>query len=458
MSRQPAKAKYTPKQVWSVFERYLPESVIDRILKQMGVRFYKRLFPPMVVIWGFIFQRLNHDHSCDAYVAYLSGDADNPLRCIAQTAGKAMSESTAAYCKARRRLPAKLANAALQSSAQLVGEILNGAGKWQGYAVYLLDGSTIRLVAEAELIEYYGQPAGRRGKSHWPALRTVAAFDLFSGAAQAVADGPYAAGEYGPGVEVIGQLPEGCVVMGDQLFGIYRFVQVAYHSHQEAIFRIQAGHVRRWVKSQLPSGTDLHVVWSPSKDDKTEPGLPALDIPGRLIYVRIEQPGFRPIDLYLFTTLTDAEQFPAHQIIHLYGLRWNVELDLRHVKTTLQMETLSGKSVDIVQKELRFGLLAYNLIRGLMAEAALQVGLCPLQLSFARCWRRVANLRHHSSAPLTDEAHCDLLTRLAACRLPVRRKLRVEPRAVWGKPQPYPFLKGSRQLARQACLQEKLKC
>jgi len=108
------------------------------------------------------------------------------------------------------------------------------------------------------------------------------------------------------------------------------------------------------------------------------------------------------------------------------------------------MELLTGKSVDIIRKEWTLGLLAYNLIRGLMSQAALRAGLSPLYLSVARCWRRVVATAHRppsdQSATAREQAGQALLDRLATCRLPVRTQLRFEPRAVWPKPHQYPVV------------------
>jgi Transposase DDE domain len=167
------------------------------------------------------------------------------------------------------------------------------------------------------------------------------------------------------------------------------------------------------------------------------------------------------MDVSLFTTLTDREQFPALRITQLYARRYQVELDLRQVKTVLEMEALEGKSVEMVRKELYWGLTAYNLIRALMAEAAQRSGLPPLRLSFTRCWRRICDTARILTNLLTDRQQQDgpaliddLLDRLATCRLPKRKKQRHEPRAVWGKPQPYAYLKGSRQEAREELLKQ----
>lgn len=185
--------------------------------------------------------------------------------------------------------------------------------------------------------------------------------------------------------------------------------------------------------------------------------MPAPSIAGRLIYVRLEKEGFRPIDIYLFATLTDRQAFPLSEVLALYGQRWNVELDLRHVKTMLDMEALEAKSVDVVRKELLLGLLAHNLLRGLMAVAARQAQRSPLELSLAQCWRRTTDacrsLPPDALPAEVERVLARLLLRLGNCVLPKRKRERFEPRAVWGRPRVYPTIKGSRKDARQAWLE-----
>ena len=443
MSRQSAGPQYTPEQVWPIFERFLPQRVIDSLLARVAQRFYRRLFPPLVVLWGFIYQRLQADHTCDAFVSYLTSGAAPHL--YAPAAGeRRMSENTAAYCKARKRLPLAVAQGALRHTAQVASTSLGPSGLWHERRVVLLDGSTVRLTAEEALITHYGVPKGQHGASHWPRLRTVGAFDLYSGALGEVVEGPYAETEQTLAIQLMRTAQAATLWLGDQLFGIYHLVQVVVACRQDAVFRIQASHIRRWTKSKLPSGSDLDVVWTPSPADQLEDDLPTVPIAGRLLYVQIVHPGFRPIDIYLFTTLTNRHQYPAEEIVKLYARRWHVELNLRHVKTTLAMELLTGKSVDIIRKEWTLGLLAYNLVRGLMSQAALHAGLSPLYLSFARCWRRIVATAHRppsaQSATTREQMEQALLDRLATCRLPVRIQLRFEPRAVWPKPHQYPYL------------------
>jgi len=135
-----------------------------------------------------------------------------------------------------------------------------------------------------------------------------------------------------------------------------------------------------------------------------------------------------------------------------------VELDLRYVKSTLDVDLLNAKSVPMVQKELWAGLATYNLVRICMAMAAREAGLTPPSLSFAKCWRRVHRmlcaLRPTGTPDEVAERLRQLLSRLAKCRLQRRELLRVEPRAVRRRPAVYPALKGSRDKARQLALRK----
>lgn len=464
MSKQSAPLKYTPEELWIVFQRWLPIQVIQQLVNDYlswsrpKRGFYQRLFPPWVSLWGFVFQRLNPDHSCDAFVSYLNTQAAAGQ----PTSHSTRSESTAAYCKARQRLPVCVASKALRRSAEALQAEWGEAGRWHGFRVNLFDGSTLRLSASQPLSEHYGVASNQYGPSHWPILRLVAGFDLFCGAVWQVVEGPYRWGEHRLACLLIRSLGAGFLHIGDRGFGVYHLLQVIQASQSQALLRLKKTQARRLGAGSLHSGCDLDRVWSPSRYDDCEPDLPSPAIAGRLIYLRLTKNGFRPIDLYLFTTLTDREAYPAAELVALYGQRWQAELNLRHVKTTLEMESLAGKSVDIVRKDLVLGLLAYNLIRGLIGLAAQQAQRLPLELSLARCWRRIVDscyrLGVHPSAGERQMALETLLERLGRCRLPKRKHERFEPRAVWGKPRVYPTIKGSREQARQAWFEMMAKC
>ena len=445
-----------PGKVIPLFQRLLTTGLVTELVAATGQRFYQRLFTPLVILWGFLFQRLNPDHTCDAAVSYFaSGAADG----LCPQLSERMSDNTAGYCKARARLPLGVIQGALRHTVQVIQAEAGPAGLWHGRRVILMDGSTLQLSAEDELVEHYGRPHNQHGEAHWPLLRIVVGFDLWNGTFVGVAEGPYAESEQSLAVTVLTEAEPGSLWVGDRNFGMYRLLQVSHARSVDMHVRLNtriAKALARQAHQQLRSGDDVLIEWTPSPQTSVEPGLPVAPIAGRLIYVRLERPGFRPCDLYLFTTLTDQTLYPLVELVQLYARRWDVELDLRHVKTTLDMEILTGKSVDMVRKELWAGLLAYNLIRGLMGRAAQRAGVAPGALSFACCWRRIVDTLRALPQPLTHERVAvilnRLLKRLGLCRLPKRPKFRIEPRAVWGQPQPYPRIKGSRAEARQAVL------
>ena len=98
----------------------------------------------------------------------------------------------------------------------------------------------------------------------------------------------------------------------------------------------------------------------------------------------IRQKGFRPKEIILVTTLLNPKVYTKAKLAQLYQFRWEVEVDLRHVKTTLGMEMLRGKTPQMVRKEIYVHLMAYNLLRALMWQASKRAGVSPLRVSMHR--------------------------------------------------------------------------
>ena len=151
----------------------------------------------------------------------------------------------------------------------------------------------------------------------------------------------------------------------------------------------------------------------------------------------------------LVTTLLCPKKTPKEALKLLYRQRWNVELDLRHIKTTLGMETLSCRTPDMAIKEIWVYLLAYNLIRLLMAHAALSVGCLPRQLSFKHALQLYDAWRHHRFDDTEDDPCQDLLRLIAQQRV-ANRPGRVEPRVVKRRPKPFPLMTQPRAVLREA--------
>ena len=181
---------------------------------------------------------------------------------------------------------------------------------------------------------------------------------------------------------------------------------------------------------------------------------------GRLVGVCLRRPGFRTQWLYLFTTLSDTALFAATELVALYGVRWHVELNLRYLKAQMGLGQLEVKSARMAIKQWYAGLLAYNLIRGVMLWSAATARVAPLKLSFAQARRLVREtLRawQRTTDPSVRQALWErLLEDVAATRPPRRKKSRPnEPRCKRRVPEVFPVLRGTRAQARQL-LQEQL--
>ncbi|MBM4046546.1 MAG: IS4 family transposase [Planctomycetes bacterium] len=459
-SKPNAAPKFKSEELLAMFQKMFSGELIEGWLEGCAKRFYHRLWPPLVTLWGMVYQRLDSGHTCDDVVSYVrGGDADGLDRRHETPLSKRMkSEKTSAYCRARQRLPLGLWDRALAHTSEVIERQMGQALEWLGHQVGILDGTTIRLRPHEKLVERYGQHSNQHGRTYWVLMRVVGAFSAFGGALRAVADGAMQVSEGELASGLIRVCGAGWVWIGDRNFGIFRVIQAAREAAAWVVVRMTDSRAERVAGRKLRVGEDVRVRWAPTRSDQLNPGLSAEPVEGRLIRVQVGRPGFRTVDLILFTTLLDAAVYTVEELVKLYGVRWHVELNLRHVKTTLKMAELSGKSPEVVQGELRAGLLAYNLIRGVMAEAARRVNRSPLKLSFSRCWRRVRHTllrwsRLRGQRRMAEELD-DLLARLGECTLPKREVFRIEPRVVRPRPNVYPVLRGSRDEARQKLLQQ----
>jgi hypothetical protein len=454
-------------EVQAMVRELLPRSEVQGWVRAAGKKLYWRLLTPLVLRWGLIYQRLAPDHTCDEVVSHLrAGGADHLDPADADPiplSQRLRSESMSAYVQGRNRLPLGVIQSALRHVYQTIrGWLRQEQQTWKGHAVRWLDGTTMRLRPVGDLAATYGQAKNQHGVCYWVVARVVAAFCLHSEAVVGAVEASSTPSEAALVRDVMKQDPEpGSIYMGDQGLGVYRVAQVGAALGHPVVLRVGVRTAKKlWQTSSrrkpLVSGSEHWVQWAPEASTRVDPELPREAVPGRLLYVRIERDGFRPVDLYLFTTLLDAEVYPLVEVCALYGQRWQVEIDLRQIKTTLEMEQFEVKSAALFRKELIAGLLTYNLIRAYMVRAALHAGIEVRQLSFSRCWRRIRQaLTRGLPAWVRAQGHGleHLLTRLAQCTLPPQRnKVRCEPRQVRRKPAVFPQLRGSRADARKEVL------
>ena len=424
------------------FSNVLSEKIVAEALAAIKVIWLDRIYSPLITLWVFLGQVLSADHSCRAAVA----------RLIAHRISRGQSPcsaETGAYCQARKRLPEKF----FSDVARQVGRGLeNGVDPqwlWKSRRVYVYDGSSVSMPDTPHNQAAYPQPVVQKPGLGFPLARIAAVFSLACGAVLDVAICRYA----GKGQSELGMLRTlwnmfrpGDVLLADRLMCAWTEMVMLkargvdcvcrFTSHRKADFRRgkrlgQDDHIVNWPKPAKPR----------SIDRETYDTLPEY-LMVRECRVRIEQPGFRIKTLIIATTLLDADAFTKDDLAQVYRARWNAELDLRSLKQTLQMDVLRCKTPELARKELWTHILAYNLIRTIMAQAATKHDIEPRSISFKgaiqmlEAFQPVIALRGQHDAVFLRHLYQQLLETIATHRV-ADRPDRYEPRRKKRRPKPY---------------------
>lgn len=400
----------------------------------------ERHYPPTLTLAMFLGQILSADGSCQ--------NAVNEAVINQMLSGLTMaSANTGGYCLARQRLPLEMVSTLARHSGALLGEQTPKAWLWRGRHVKLVDGTTITMPdtqANQAGFPQHGQQAPGAG---FPLARLVGAVSLATGAVLDVAMGPYQGkgnGEYGLFRRLKDVFTEGDIMLADSYFCSYfliaemqaRGIDVLFEQHGARHSDFRTGkrlgardHIVRWSKPKV------RPEWMSPEQYREYPDE---------ISVREVKVGSK----VLVTSLLSAKTTCKSTLGELFGQRWQVELDLRNIKTTLGMEALSCRTPVMCEKEMWAYMLAYNLIRLLMAESALQAGLLPRQLSFKhtlQVWVAWSGRQFLTNAREDTRSLFILIAQIQVGN----RSGRIEPRAVKRRPKPYPRLKIPREKARE---------
>lgn len=436
------------------FSELLSAERVLRVVQEFGVTFRKRLYTPEVTLWLFLSQVLAEDPGCKAAVARLLAyrSAHGMTPCSANTGG---------YSTARQRLSEPVLAALARRTGQELDEQVPAEWLWKGRRVKVVDGSTVTLADTEENQRAYPQPASQRPGLGFPLARLAALFSLSCGAVLDLALGPYKGKQTGENAlfrTFWACLAPGEVVLADRYYGNYFNVALL---HQRGVIPVMRVHQARAVDFRRGKRLDKgdHVVqWSKPPRPEWLDAATYHSLPDRLtvreVRVHVRRNGFRTKRLVVVTTLLDPDQASVEELGELYRLRWQAELDLRSLKQTMQMELLRSQSPSMVRKEIWAHLLAYNLIRTVMAQAAHQQGLLPWTVSFKGALQTLNAFATYLllAAPRQlPHLYRDLLNAIATHRVG-NRPNRCEPRAKKRRPKPYPLLTKPRQQARAELL------
>ncbi len=414
-----------------------------------GKRRRRRVFFLSRVFWCFIWQVLQPRTSCRAVV--------RQVQAFCETERSTFDESTSAYCQARGRLPIACMQQALSDSAQTAGRLsLQGVEGWTR-PIKVVDASSVRLPDTDANREAYPYPSGQRPGCGFPVMQLCGLYSLASGAMLKTVQAQWSAHEVRLFKDLWNDLLPGDILMGDRPFGAFVLLALLPLRGVDVVSRLHQGRRfdRRQAKRIGPS--EWLVSWR--KPPKRPDYLTAEEwaavpeaITVRIIHVRVQQKGFRTQELWISTTLLDPIAYPAEQVAQLYRRRWDMELCFRDLKTTMGMEELRCRTPEMVHKELLAFLIAHNLMRCIIAQAASAHHVCRTRISFkgavdaARSFHHAMRLAR--SQRQARRLYLRLLEILARDRVPLRPG-RFEPRAVKRRPKPYDRLTKPRHLYRE---------
>ena len=427
------------------FAALLPQDRIFRAFGAARATWQGWVYTPAVTVWVFLSQCLSVDHSCR--------DAVARLRAWQVALGlRPCSAETGAYCTARGNLPEEAMHQLVRDTGMEADDLADEDWLWQGRRVRVIDGSTITMPDTPANQRAYPQQKNQKPGCGFPIARIVVIFSLSVGTVLDAAMGKYQGKQTGENSlfrTLYDVLTEGDVVLADRYFSgwcdialpLARGVDVVVRKHQLRHTDFRTGerlgkddHLVSWNKPQRPK-------WMPKEQYAELPPVMTL----REVRIRVAQKGFRTRSLVVVTTLVDAEVYPAEAIALLYRQRWQAELHLRSLKTVLQMDHLRCKTPQRVRNEFYTHLLAYNLLRGVMATAAFEADRSPWEISFKGTLQTLTEFLPILLTTVSSQAWCEALLTAVATHLVGHRPDRFEPRVIKRRPKPFKRMREPRE-------------
>ena len=429
-----------------VFGALVPIDVLSP--KKEGEHSRVRVYSNNVTFWGFLHQVLSPSTSCREVVRKVQSfcsQKELPLP----------SSNDAAYCKARAKLDDKDLEKIHSKVCEKVQQRVIDDQCWKGRNVRVLDGTGITLPDTPKNQAAFPQPSVQRKGCGFPVMKVVACFCLASGALLKWVETELKRHESRILKEFIGFFNLGDVVLTDRGFSSYGNLACLFNAGVDAVMRVHQMKKLDYSEGKKLGPLDRLVTWikpkvCPKSWDKDHwNSLPdVLEL--RIVRICIEVKGFRVRQYDLVTTLLDAEVYSSDDLAELYFRRWAVELFFRHIKTTMGMEMLRCKTPEMIRKELRMFIIAHNLIRALMQEAAALYECDLTRMSFKGTADTLRQFSYAINATKDSPKNRnrildEMLLVIASEKVPLREN-RSEPRAVKKRPKPFPRLTKHRSI------------
>lgn len=428
-----------------LFSPFLPPGLLSQA--DEGANSRDRIYNVRRTFFGFLYQVLHPDCSCRQVVRQIQA-------LFALHNGGRVDQGTSAYCQARDRLPLDILPRLRYAAA---AQAEKARHLWHGLCVKVIDGTSTSLPDTPKNQRAYPQPGGQQPGCGFPLMKLVGVFSLATGALLDYAKGNQHQHELTLLQKLLDQFKTGDLALADRGFSSYTLIGWLWRRGVHSLFRLHQARASDLRKGKRLGKNDRLFVWRkpwqrPRYLPKAVWHLMPKQLSVRVVRFVLEVPGFRARSVTLVTTLLDPKAYPAEELARLYARRWRIELWFRDLKTSMGMEALRCKSPKLVHKELEMFFIAYNLIRGLMAEAGALYDVPMERLSFKGT---VDSVRQFSiaiaqarSRKKQQQLLAQLLEIIARDQVPDRPGRR-EPRAVKRRPKPYQLLNRPRHLMKE---------
>lgn len=391
----------------------------------------QRVFTVQVTFWAFLSQVLTRGSCCREAVCRVQAWCAAALRKVPEV-------GTSAYCQARARLPLERLHQLHEQLQAWFAQRIHSEQLWCGRSVKVLDGTGISMPDTPANRKRWPYAGGQKPGCGFPTAQLVGLFCLATGRMLRFAIDGWKAHEIPLARQLVGWIESGSVVLTDRGFCGWGLIAILQRKGVDVVMR---GHQARrllgkrmhWPKPKQPA------AWEKSVWDE----LPA-ELEIRIVRFRIHTPGFRTERVVLVTTLLDKKTYSDEHIAALYLRRWRAELFFRDIKTTLGLDVLRCQSPALIEKEIWMHVIAYNLVRALMYEAALTYQVPPERLSFKGTVDALRQWQHATPLSTSRSHRHKLILRIAADQVP-ERPFRAEPRVKKRRPKSYQFMTAPRR-------------
>jgi len=412
-------------------------------------------FSTPIVLWAFLAQTLKDGKgaACAAAVADIA-------TYMQQVGGPVPCGDTGDYCRARAKLDLEALRRLTVQTARRLESQADRSWLFHGLHPKLIDGFTFTMPDTDDNQKPFPQQRTQRPGAGFPIARACVVLSLATAAVQEMNIGPYEGKQTGESALLRGILEclgPGDVAVFDRIFCSFlmlsllrmRGLHFCARLHQRRPVDFRQGRrlgpddrLVTWIRPKRPA-------WMAEPQYEQIPETMTL----RQVRFQVTEPGKRTKELVVVTSLTDPDEYPAEAIAALYGYRWNAELDIRVIKQTLGLDHVRCKTPDMVRRELWVTLLAYNLIRKLIATAAVVHDKQPRQIGFTlACQTVLSSWMLLATGACRDERELwkSALERIAANEV-ANRPGRIEPRMIKRDRQHYPMMHDPRRQLRNRC-------